>query len=55
MTPDESRAMAALINSKRFTALGINVQLAIRDDLLDKKIQTFEQLEERIKESEDNQ
>ncbi len=53
MTPDESRAMAALINSKRFAALRSMYQFEIRDALLDKKIQTFEQLEARIKEAEE--
>lgn len=48
MTPEDSRKMVVLINSERFVALPFEARLQIRDELLDKKIQTFEELEDRI-------
>ena len=50
MTPEDSRKMAKLINSERFYTLPLEARLQIRDELLDKKIQTFEELEGRIAE-----
>ena len=48
MKQGDSRKIAALLNSKRFSALPSRIQYEIRDELLDKRFESFEELEDKI-------